>query len=291
MIDAHVVGRLAAEQVEIPEELPNFITFLVHRLGAETPAGRFLEMWQDQIFMGLVIAILIAVFALGTRNHKAKVPGRLQCFLEMIAEYLNGLIVAVIGPQGRDYTPFLGTIFLYILAMNLFGLIPLMKSPTGGVGFDAATHGVLMHALNMTLSLSLSVFVMTQFLALKNLGPLGYLYHLAGEPKDVIGWALAPLMFPIELMGQLARPLTLALRLFGNITSEDKLLAIFVWMGVVLVAFLKLPFGLPLQAIMYPLLLIFSLVQALVFTLLSTVYFALTFPHHEDGHGEHAVAH
>ncbi len=290
MIDAHVVGRLAAEQIEIPEELPNFITYLVHHLGEHTPAGHFLEVWQDQIFMGLVIVTLITLFAAGTRNHTAKVPGRLQCFLEMIAEYLNGLIVAVIGPQGRSFTPFLGTIFLYILTMNLFGLIPLMKSPTGGVGFDEVTHGVLMHALNMTLSLSLSVFAMTQFLAFKNLGPLGYLYHLAGEPRDVIGWALAPLMFPIELMGQLARPLTLALRLFGNITSEDKLLAIFVWMGVVLVAFLKLPFGLPLQAIMYPLLLIFSIVQALVFTLLSTVYFALTFPHHEEHAGE-VVAH
>lgn len=291
MIDADIAGRLVADQIEIPEELPNFITFLVHHLGAESPVSKFLETWQDQIFMGLVIATLITVFAIGTRNHKAKVPGRLQCFLEMIAEYLNTLIIGVIGPQGREYTPFLGTIFLYILTMNLFGLVPLLKSPTGGVGFDAATHGVLMHALNMTLSLSLSVFVMTQFLAFKNLGPLGYLYHLAGEPKGVIGWALAPLMFPIELMGQLARPLTLALRLFGNITSEDKLIAIFVWMGVVMVAFLKLPFGIPLQAVMYPLLLIFSIVQALVFTLLSTVYFALTFPRHEEHHSEPATAH
>src|SRR5512140_3548837 len=124
MIDAHVAGRLLADQIEIPEELPNFITFLVHRVGGESAAGRFLETWQDQIFMGLVIATLITVFALGTRNHRAKVPGRLQCFLEMIAEYLNNLIVGVIGPQGRDYTPFLGTIFLYILTMNLFGLIP-----------------------------------------------------------------------------------------------------------------------------------------------------------------------
>jgi F-type H+-transporting ATPase subunit a len=194
----------------------------------------------------------------------------------------------VIGPEGRRFTPFIGTLFLYIISMNLIGLVPLMKSPTGGVGMDAH-GGALLKALNMTLALSLTVFAYVQVMAFRNLGVGGYLYHLAGEPQGVIGWALVPLMFPIHLMGELARPLTLALRLFGNITSEDKLLAIFVWMGIALLAVVHSPIGLPLQAIMYPLLLIFSFVQALVFSLLTTVYFALTFPHHEH-EPEHAHA-
>jgi F-type H+-transporting ATPase subunit a len=272
-------------ELEIPEELPNIITLIARAVGPESSLGHFLEHWQDQIFAGVVIILLCTVFAIGTRN-RTRVPGRLQTFLEMVTESLDNLIVSVIGPQGRRFTPFIGTLFLYIISMNLFGLIPLMKSPTGGVG-EAPDGTTLLKALNMTLALSLTVFVYVQFMAFKNLGVGGYLYHLAGEPKGIIGWALVPLMFPIHLMGELARPLTLALRLFGNITSEDKLLAIFVWMGVVLLAFINSPIGLPLHAVMYVLLLIFSFVQALVFSLLTTVYFALTFPHHE----EHEAAH
>lgn len=271
--------------IPIPEELPNVVSLLVHKLGHESPVGHFLHTWEDQIFAGIVIALLIGVFAFVSRN-RAMIPGRLQAFLEMACEWLDGLVCSVIGPEGRRFTPFIGTIFLYILTMNLIGLVPLMKSPTGGVGI-APDGSAILKALNMTLALSLCVFVYVQYMAFRNLGVGGYLNHLAGEPKGAIGWALVPLMLPIHLMGELARPLTLALRLFGNITSEDKLLAIFVWMGVALVAFLHSPVGLPLQFIMYVLLLIFSFVQALVFSLLTTVYFALTFPHHE----EHAEAH
>ncbi len=271
--------------IPIPEELPNVITLLVHKLGHESALGHFLHTWEDQIFAGIVIALLITVFSIASKN-RSLVPTRLQSFLEMACEWLDGLICSVIGPEGRKFTPFIGTIFLYIITMNLIGLVPLMKSPTGGVGI-APDGSAILKALNMTLALSLCVFFYVQFMAFKNLGLGGYLNHLAGEPKGAIGWALVPLMLPIHLMGELARPLTLALRLFGNITSEDKLLAIFVWMGVALLAFMHSPIGLPLQFIMYVLLLIFSFVQALVFSLLTTVYFALTFPHHE----EHAEAH
>ncbi len=279
MTGVTVAGRILATTA-IPDELPNILTLIARAAGVESPLGRFLERWEDQIFAALVILLLTTVSWLATRR-RTLIPGRLQAFMEMVAETLNNLIVSVIGPEGRRFTPFIGTIFLYIISMNLIGLVPLMKSPTGGVGV-APDGSAILKALNMTLSLALIVFVSVQFMAFKNLGVRGYLYHLSGEPVGVIGWALVPLMLPLHIITELSRPLTLALRLFGNITSEDKLLAIFVWMGVALVAFLHSPVGLPIHAIMYVLLLIFSFVQALVFTLLTTVYFALTFPHHEE---------
>jgi F-type H+-transporting ATPase subunit a len=92
-----------------------------------------------------------------------------------------------------------------------------------------------------------------------------------------------PIMLPLHVVGELVKPVSLSLRLFGNVTGEDVLLAVFVGLGVGLLgAFVHgAPFGIPLQAIVYPLLLIFGFIQALVFTLLSTIYFFMMLPHEE----------
>jgi F-type H+-transporting ATPase subunit a len=129
------------------------------------------------------------------------------------------------------------------------------------------------------------VFLYVQWTGIRNLGLIGYLDHLAGSPRDVVGFVLVPLMLPLHVVGELVKPVSLSLRLFGNITGEDVLLAVFVGLGVSLYATLHLPFadwlGIPLQAIIYPLLLIFGFIQALVFTLLSTIYFYMMLPHEE----------
>ena len=137
-------------------------------------------------------------------------------------------------------------------------------------------------SLNITASLAIVVFLYAQWTGISRLGIGGYLHHLAGSPTDVIGWCMVPLLFPLHIIGELAKPFSLALRLFGNITGEDTLIAVFVGLGVAILAFS--PVGIPLQIPFYFLGLLLSTIQALVFTLLSTIYILLMLPHEEHAH-------
>jgi len=246
-------------------ELPNFITFLHHHFPS-LPIVKFLHSWENLVF-SILIAVIISFIALFGIRKKQMIPMGLQNFLELGAEKFNDLIIEVLGKQGRAYVPFLGTLFIYILAMNLFGLIPLMKSPSSN--------------LNITVALAICVFALVQFLNIKNMGIFGFIHHLAGSPKTTIEWVLAPFLLVLELISQLARPVTLALRLFGNVLGEDILIGTFAILGVgLLINYSSV--GLPLQIPFMFLALLTSIMQALVFTLLSTVYILLSGTHKEN---------
>ena len=100
----------------------------------------------------------------------------------------------------------------------------------------------------------------------------------------MVEWCLVPLNLPLHIIGELARPVSLSLRLFGNITGEDMLLAIFATLGVSVMSFMHLPIGLPIQLPFIFLAILTSFVQALVFTLLTTIYFSLMSKHDEEHH-------
>jgi F-type H+-transporting ATPase subunit a len=123
-----------------------------------------------------------------------------------------------------------------------------------------------------------------QYAGIRNLGLIGYFHHLAGSPRSVVEWVLVPLNLPLHIIGELARPVSLSLRLFGNITGEDMLLAIFATLGVSLLSFTHAPIGIPLHLPFIFLALLTSFVQALVFTLLTTIYFSLMSTHDEEHH-------
>jgi F-type H+-transporting ATPase subunit a len=248
-------------------ELPNIVTILVDRVG-ELSWTSFLHHWENVLFSWIAIAI-ICFIAYGAYRRRTLVPGRLQAATEIVVESLDNLVTGVIGREGRKFTPFCGTLFLYIICMNMLGLVPGMKSPSSSISTTAA--------------LAICVFVYVQYTAVRSQGILGYLDHLLGQPRDLIGFILIPIMLPIHIIGELARPLSLALRLFGNITGEDVLIAVFVGLGVASLAFLQLPLGLPLQIPFIFLAMITGTIQALVFSLLSIVYFSLVVSH-EDEH-------
>ena len=115
------------------------------------------------------------------------------------------------------------------------------------------------------------------------MGIIGYFHHLAGSPKSTVEWCLVPLNLPLHIIGELAKPMSLSLRLFGNISGEEMLLAIFGLLGVAILSFMELPIGVPLHVPFIFLALLTSFVQALVFSLLTTIYFSLM-SHHEDEH-------
>ncbi|TMQ70706.1 MAG: F0F1 ATP synthase subunit A [Candidatus Eisenbacteria bacterium] len=257
-----------------PQKFANVITVL-HRAFPNAPWARFLHEFEVIVFSLLVALLIVIVAWLASRNAQM-IPRPFQNAVEYLVESLNDFIVGILGPEhGPRYVPFLGTLFVYILAMNLFGLIPFMDSPTS--------------SLNVTVGLALVVFVYSQYIGIKELGIVGYLDHLAGNPRTPISWGLVPLMLPIHVMGELAKPISLSCRLFGNVFGEDMLLVAFVTLGISVLSFVHSPIGLPLQLPFLFLALLTSTLQALVFTVLSTIYFLLMLPHGDHGEHEHEV--
>jgi len=269
-------GEAAGEKGEKKEKEPGFPT-VITLLEQAQPHAAWLPfvVHYEALLFSLFIAGLICLLAFFASREAKMIPGNLQNAVEALVEALHDFVVGILGPKyGPRYLPFLGTLFIYILAMNLFGLIPFMHSPTA--------------SLNVTVALALTVFVYVQYTGIRGLGIVGYLDHLIGSPRDVISWLLVPLMLPIHVLGELAKPISLSCRLFGNVFGEDMLLVAFATLGILTLPIAKLPFGLPLHLLFVPLALLSSVLQALVFTVLSTVYFLLMLPHDEHGDEEKA---
>jgi len=262
--DAHGGGHGSGG---LSTHLPNLVHWLTVWLHAP-----WLDLWVNNFF-ALFIAGVIIVLSRIAYSKREMIPGPFQNGVEMVVEGLYNFIYSILGKEADRYAPFLATLFVYILISNWIGMIPLGHSPSTSLAFTGA--------------LALLVFFYVQYTGIRRQGIGGYLFHLAGEPRDTIGWVLLPLFFLLHLVGELVKPVSLALRLFGNITGEDMLIAVFVGMGVTVLPFLADYAGLPLQTPFYFLGLLLSTVQALVFTLLSTIYILLMLPHPE----EHAEAH
>lgn len=285
--DAHVehVAEGAASAHSGLPELPNALT-LLHARFHESPLVAWLSRWENLVFSAVIGLVLCAV-AWRFGRRPALVPRGGQNLLELVVEQIDAFVQRILGPAGRRHTPFIGTLFLYIWLMNLSGLVPGLKSSTSSI--------------NTTIALALVVFVYVQAWRIRTLGVLAYLHHMAGSLsfEDVAaapywlkpilalikGFVMA-ILFVLELIGEFVKPASLCARLLLNILSEDVLLAVLVGLGISAGMALHSPIPIPIQAAVFPLIIIFSTVQALVFTLLSSVYISLMAPH--GSHGAHA---
>lgn len=196
----------------------------------------------------LVMLILIAAALIFVRGVQL-LPTKGQNFFEVVIDGLESFMVEITGPEGRFFFPYIATIFLFILVANLIGLIPGFFSPTAN--------------LNTTLALALCTFVYTHVIGIKYHG-VKYIKHFLGPV-----WWLAPLMFPIELIGHLARVMSLSVRLFGNIFGKETVLTILFALAGLYLA--------PLPILFLGILV--SFIQALVFMLLSIMYFVGSMEH------------
>ena len=189
-----------------------------------------------------VMAMLALFSFLATRRMNI-VPGRFQNVMEVIIGGFDSLLTDTMGHEGRKFFPLIATLGLYILTSNLLGMVPGFESPTAN--------------LNTTVSLALVVFVMTHIVGVR---VHGFKYF-----KQFMGpvWWLTPLMMPIEIISHLSRPLSLSVRLFGNIMGEDIVLA---------VVLLLVPLLVPLPV--FVLMIFTSCIQTLVFMLLAMMYIA-----------------
>jgi len=191
-----------------------------------------------------------------TADH-GLVPPRtmnLRNFFEYTAESVYGMVEGAMGEtNAARFFPLIGALWMFILFSNLIGLIP---------GFVAPTDTV-----KTNLGLALMVFVLTHIYGVKEHG-LSYFKHFLG-PSLV----LAPLMLPIELISHVARPLSLTIRLMGNMMADHK---------VVMSFFALVPILVPLPFLLLGLLV--CLIQALVFCTLTMVYIGMAIEHEHDDH-------
>ena len=238
----------------------------------------------DHTFFALIAAILLLLFAFAARSALAKaqdpaVPAA-NLGSRNIAELMIQLVVnqsdQIIGKQGRKYVPFFATFFLFILLSNLLGLLPGFAPPTGN--------------LNTTLGLALCSFVGYNVIGVREQGG-AYFKHFIGPmtglpASSILGkLAFLPVLllsavffFILEIFSHGFRPVSLSLRLFGNMMGDHEVIAAFISLTKVVV-----------PVAFYAMGTLVSVIQAFVFTLLSMIYVALAISHgHDEEHGHDA---
>ncbi len=198
------------------------------------------EDYKHVFYTWCAMAILFAAGFL-LRGRMKLVPRGLQNFFEVLVGGLEDFTVATIGEKGRRVFPLLCGIFLFILTQNILGLVPGCDAPTANLNTNAA--------------MALFVFCYYNFVGLRAWGP-GYIKHFMGPMLP-----LAPLMLPIELISHTARPLSLTLRLFGNIRGEEIVLLLFFSMAPIFATFPT-----------YFLFLLAKVLQAFIFYMLTMIY-------------------
>ncbi len=215
------------------------------------PAADPAHPWENWITMEiLVVAIIIVLFAILRSRLSVERPGKLQLTFEAIYKFVIGQTDEAVE-HGRKYAPFFGALFIFILFMNVIGVIPGFESPTQTVA--------------VPLGLAVAVFFYYHWMGLREQGVGRYLAHFAG-PMIV----LAPLMIPIELISHLARPLSLTVRLFANMFAGEK----------VTTTFLALTF-IVAPAIFMGLHVFVAFLQAYIFMLLAMIYVGGAVAHEE----------
>jgi F-type H+-transporting ATPase subunit a len=228
----------------------------------QTGSGLLAINWDTIILTGLVIALIVVPLLIVSRNFTSGVPRGFQAVYEFVVEFVNGYAEQSLGTRAATLMPLALTLFVFILISNYLGLIPIpyLKSPTAD--------------LNTTLALGIFTFILVQALAIQERGVRGHARHF---------FKPFALFFVINLIDELARPVTLAFRLFGNIVAGEIMI-------LILQALLyNAPFLLLLPMPIWIGFSIFvGLIQAFIFMMLFLAYIGLAVEHEpeEERHGE-----
>lgn len=233
----------------------------------------------DWLFLCWVtIAVLVAWAWLTKRKLKPISDSSNQTIAEWFVEAIEGLATSIIGEKGKVYVPLIGTLFIYILALNMLGLIPGFMSPT--------SHPYV------TIGLAIAAIVSVHFIAIKELGFKGYLMHYVDKPllgSFLTAW-MVPVTIGIHIVSEFAKIISLSMRLFGNIFGEDVVLYQFALLGLLAYGFFRKLIGLPAPfQMLFPfqlpvvvLHILIGVVQAYVFSLLTAVYISMFLQHEES---------
>ena len=275
-----------------------------------------LSVTNSMFMMFVVMALILIVYGLAARRAKM-VPGRWQALLEMSLEFIAGMTEGSGGKAfGRKVFPLVSGLFIFILIANYTGLLPgvgtigteevvtaeldhneesartVASANTDGgqtlytTAEEEGDHKVLVPFLrpptadlNMTLAMAIVSFCAIQYYGIKSHGVVGRLKHMANPP----------FLFPIEVIGEFSRIISLSARLFGNVFAGEALLGV-MYAITAKIGFLVIPVLVPVVFLFLELL--FGTIQALVFAMLTLVYIAIAAAHDhgDDSHEEHAEA-
>ncbi|HZO86641.1 MAG TPA: F0F1 ATP synthase subunit A [Verrucomicrobiae bacterium] len=208
--------------------------------------------WANFVAMEILVALIIIVlFGFLRSRLSVDKPGNLQHIFEVIYTFLRGQTEDIIGHDGPKYLSWAGTLFIFILFGNLIGIIPSFESPTM---FPPVPAGAAM-----------ATFLYYNILGFAHQGVFGYLKHFWGPV-----WWLGVLMFPIEIISHLARPLSLTIRLYANMLAGEKITLVFLGLTYVIAPAIFMGFHV-----------FVSLVQAYIFTVLTMIYIGGAVSHEE----------
>ncbi len=236
-------------------EYKSWLSFL-YKLGVP-------EWIPDTLLISFFIMLCLCITAFCmTRRLRTRNPGTGQIALEYVMQALINFVDNLCPSEKKLLRPILGTTFLVILFSNYIGIVPGFVSPSSSVVFPA--------------SLAVMAFILIQVMGFARKG-LGYLKHFLGEPL----W-LAPLNIPIHIMGELARPISLTCRLFGNIYGEEMVICVLMYITINVMGAYVAPLRIvPLHLPMVLFGLFSGFIQAFIFTLLVGQYISMAVAHED----------
>ncbi len=218
------------------------------------------------VVMMWVVVALVTVFMVMAGSARKLVPGKLQSLAEIMVDFIRSMIMDTMGKEGMRFFPLIATLFLFILFCNLIGMIPGSYTVTSQI-IVTAVFSFLVYGLSLVLGFLLH----------------GVKYFGVLVPPGTPGW-LVPLMIPIEIMSQVARPISLAVRLFANMTAGHVLLGVLFGMAIsggLLIGWLPFAFTIAINGLEVGI----AFIQAYIFTMLTCVYLGDAFHlHGDDGH-------
>ncbi len=222
--------------------LNDFIKWILSSIGVTFDKGK--DIIPAHLVMAFIAtAIIIVLFKMAVKKPSL-VPSKVQAVIEMYYKFYRSMVEDFMGHEGRKFIPALVTLGTFIAVSNLMGLFPELGSPTAN--------------LNVTAGCAIFVFLYYHYQGVKKHGLWGYFKTFMGPV-----WWLSWLFLPIEIVSHFSRPLSLSMRLFGNIFGED--------LVIIIIASL-VPFVAPVPVM--ALAIFTSLLQAFIFVMLSTIYLA-----------------
>lgn len=228
---------------------------LATALGA---VGRSVGFTQSNLYMLISAGLIVGLMMWGMRS-RAVVPGRIQSLAESAYGFIDDMVLAQIGHEGRRFFPFVFTLFMFILFGNMLGLFPY--------AFTYTSH------ITMTFMMALIVFILitTVAIALHGKKFLGYFF-----PEGAPMW-LAPIIIPVEIVSYLSRPISLSIRLFANMVAGHVMLKVFATFVVMLAGLgtvgpfiAVMPLAINVALVGFEVLVAF--LQAYVFAILTCIY-------------------
>ena len=282
----------AAETPSLTEYIVHHITFLTNK----QPAGLvdFSVVNFDSVFFSVALAVLFAaIFSIVARRATTGVPGKLQGFIEVVLEFVDSQVKDTFQGSSKLIAPLALTIFCWVFLFNFMDLVPVDLLPDVARGVGLSHLKVVPSTdLNIVFGLSLTVFVLIIYYSIVMKGLGGFIGEFTLHPFSSKNWAVQALFVPVNLLLEsvmfFARPISLALRLYGNLYAGEM---VFVLIALLTLtsgyhalgsvggwALILLQFALGLLWTLFDL--VIGLLQAFIFMMLTVVYLSQAHEHH-----------